>query len=57
MLSKEDNELLTRVDPGTPMGETLREYWIEATRELLQVRPGINPGGAELGLLRQAATR
>src|SRR5437667_2496651 len=28
MLSKEDNELLTRVGPGTPMGELLRQYWI-----------------------------
>src|SRR5205809_3753015 len=30
MLSKEDNELLTRVGPGTPMGELLRQYWIPA---------------------------
>ena len=28
MLSKEDNELLCRVGPGTPMGSLLREYWI-----------------------------
>ena len=27
MLSIEDNELLTRVGPGTPMGELLRRYW------------------------------
>src|SRR5215216_6022928 len=27
MLTKEDNELMCRVGPGTPMGETLREYW------------------------------
>jgi len=30
MLSKEDNELLTRVGPGTAMGDTLRQYWIPA---------------------------
>ena len=30
MLSKEDNELLTRVGPGTPMGNTMRRYWIPA---------------------------
>ena len=30
MLSKEDNELITRVGPGTPMGELLRQYWIPA---------------------------
>jgi phenylpropionate dioxygenase-like ring-hydroxylating dioxygenase large terminal subunit len=28
MLSKEDNELITRVGPGTPMGNLMREYWI-----------------------------
>ena len=28
MLSKEENELLTRVGPGTPMGELMRQYWI-----------------------------
>src|ERR1051325_7203154 len=27
MLSKEENELLTRVGPGTPCGEMLRRYW------------------------------
>jgi phenylpropionate dioxygenase-like ring-hydroxylating dioxygenase large terminal subunit len=30
MLSKEDNDLLCRVGPGTPMGNLLREYWIPA---------------------------
>ncbi|HEU0166216.1 MAG TPA: Rieske 2Fe-2S domain-containing protein, partial [Chloroflexota bacterium] len=30
MLSKEDNELITRVGRGTPMGEALRRYWIPA---------------------------
>jgi phthalate 4,5-dioxygenase oxygenase subunit len=30
MFSKEDNELLTGVGPGTPMGETFRRYWIPA---------------------------
>jgi phthalate 4,5-dioxygenase len=28
MLSREDNELLTRTGPGTAMGELLRRYWI-----------------------------
>jgi 5,5'-dehydrodivanillate O-demethylase oxygenase subunit len=27
MLSKEENEFLTRVGPGTPAGEMLRRYW------------------------------
>ena len=30
MLSKDDNELLTRVGPGTPMGRFMREFWIPA---------------------------
>jgi phthalate 4,5-dioxygenase len=30
MLSAEDNEILTRVGPGTPMGYLLRRYWIPA---------------------------
>jgi len=30
MLSREDNELLTRIGPGTPMGELMRRYWIPA---------------------------
>src|SRR5690242_1927418 len=28
MLSQEDNERLTRVGPGTPMGNVFRRYWI-----------------------------
>src|SRR4051812_2960326 len=36
MLTKEENELLTRTDSGTPMGELLRRYWLPAmlTEEL-----------------------
>jgi phthalate 4,5-dioxygenase oxygenase subunit len=30
MLSHEDNEIVTRVGQGTPMGRTLRAYWIPA---------------------------
>jgi len=32
MLSREDNELLCRVGPGTPMGNLMRQYWIPAVR-------------------------
>jgi nitrite reductase/ring-hydroxylating ferredoxin subunit len=28
MLSKTDNELITRVGPGTPMGNLMRQYWM-----------------------------
>jgi len=30
MLSREDNERVTRVGPGTPMGAVLRRYWLPA---------------------------
>jgi nitrite reductase/ring-hydroxylating ferredoxin subunit len=30
MLSKHDNELMTRVGPGTAMGELMRRYWLPA---------------------------
>ncbi len=30
MLSREENELITRVGPGTPMGNAMRRYWIPA---------------------------
>ncbi|PYM94319.1 MAG: (2Fe-2S)-binding protein [Candidatus Rokuibacteriota bacterium] len=30
MLSREENALLTQVGPGTPMGNTIRRYWIPA---------------------------
>src|SRR5918999_4034230 len=30
MLSREENHLLTRVGPGTPMGALMRHYWLPA---------------------------
>jgi phthalate 4,5-dioxygenase oxygenase subunit len=41
MLSREENELLCRVGPGTPMGQMLRRYWIPATPT-----EGLEAGGA-----------
>ena len=32
MLSKEDNEFLCRIGPGTAMGDLMRQYWIPAIR-------------------------
>ena len=36
MLSPQENERLTRVGPGTPMGELMRRYWqpVAVTGEL-----------------------
>ncbi|MEJ0019362.1 MAG: Rieske 2Fe-2S domain-containing protein [Acetobacteraceae bacterium] len=38
MLSREENELVTRVGQGTPMGNAMRRYWIPAllSRELAE---------------------
>ena len=46
MLSKEENELLTRVGPGTPAGEMLRRYWwpIAATVDLDDAMLGYTRG-------------
>ena len=40
MLSKEDNELLSRVGPGTPMGKFMRRFWVPALRAE-QLEPGV----------------
>lgn len=32
MLSAEDNELITRTGPGTPMGQLMRQFWTPAVR-------------------------
>jgi len=40
MLTREDNELLTRVGPGTPLGQLMRHYWIPVVHPL-----NSNPGG------------
>lgn len=41
MLSKERNERLTRVGPGTPAGELLRRYWlaVAVAKELVPEKP------------------
>ena len=43
MLSTEDNELLTRVGPGTPMGELLRRFWMPALLEEEVATPDCDP--------------
>ncbi|MPZ12878.1 MAG: Rieske 2Fe-2S domain-containing protein [Chloroflexi bacterium] len=42
MLKKEENELLTRVGPGTPGGEMLRRYWQPAALSV-ELPPGGPP--------------
>ncbi len=49
MLSTKNNELLTRVGPGTPMGEFLRRFWMPAL--LASELPGPDTGPIRLRLL------
>lgn len=46
MISAQDNELLTRVGPGTPMGNLMRQYWVPACGST-----ELEIGGAPLRLL------
>jgi len=43
MLSKEDNELLTRTGPGTPMGELFRRFWLPAILSSEVPEPDCSP--------------
>lgn len=49
MLSREDNEILTRTDRGTPMGDLLRRYWIPAL--LSEEVPETNGAPARVSML------
>jgi 5,5'-dehydrodivanillate O-demethylase oxygenase subunit len=57
MLTREENELLTQVGPGTPMGELLRRYWqpVCAAGELSPERPlkRVRMLGEDLVVFRQ----
>jgi 5,5'-dehydrodivanillate O-demethylase len=56
MLSESDNQLLTRIGPGTPMGEVLRRYWHPVgCSQLLDGKPQrVKVLGEELVLYRGA---
>ena len=43
MLTQEDNELLCRVGPGTPMGKLLRRYWLPALLSVEAPEPDCPP--------------
>ena len=57
MLTAEQNERLTRVGPGTPMGELMRRYWIPVrpTAQLLEEEVmAVRILGEDLVLFRSA---
>jgi phenylpropionate dioxygenase-like ring-hydroxylating dioxygenase large terminal subunit len=43
MLRTEENEYITRVGPGTPMGELMRQYWVPAMLSSELPRPDCPP--------------
>ena len=43
MLSTENNNLITRVGPGTPMGDTLRRYWMPILLDWEVATPDCDP--------------
>jgi phenylpropionate dioxygenase-like ring-hydroxylating dioxygenase large terminal subunit len=61
VLSREDNERLTRTDPGTPMGRMLRAYWQPAAlvSEMTAERPvkAVRLLGEDLVLFRRDPDR
>jgi phthalate 4,5-dioxygenase len=48
MLSREDNELMCRVGPGTPMGDALRRYWVPILSSYQLPTPNCDPVRVEL---------
>jgi phthalate 4,5-dioxygenase len=40
MISKEENELLCRTGPGTPMGELFRHFWLPVALARELPKPG-----------------
>ena len=57
MLSQEENELFTRVGPGTPMGEMLRHYWhpVGCSQDVTSKPQRVKVLGEELVLYRGAS--
>src|SRR5687768_9805811 len=48
VFTKEENEILTRVSPGMPMGEVMRRYWIPAFLSEELPRPDCAPARTRL---------
>lgn len=61
MLPKEENDMLSRVGPGTPGGEVLRRYWhpIAVAKELTETDPTkfVRVLGEDLVLFRDKSGR
>src|SRR5271154_1486806 len=52
MTTMQDSEILTRVGPGTPMGEVMRHYWLPALKSAER-----GPGGDPVRFMRLGEKR
>jgi phthalate 4,5-dioxygenase oxygenase subunit len=57
MLSREENELMCRVGPGTPMGQALRRYWVPILSSYQLPEPDGDPVKVEVFGERYVAFR
>ena len=57
MLSQQDNDILTRTGPGTPMGNLLRRYWVPALLDWELPAPDCPPVRVQLMSERLVAFR
>ena len=59
MLTTEENEMLTRISPGTPMGEVLRRYWhpVGCSEWVTKKPQRVKVLGEELVLYREQSGR
>ena len=61
MATQQDNDTLTRVSAGTPMGDLMRQYWIPAAKSSELTKDGdpvrIKLLGEELIAFRDTAGR
>ena len=57
MLSREDNELMCRVGPGTPMGQALRRFWVPVLSSYQLPAPDCDPVKVEVFGERYVAFR
>ena len=56
MLSREENERLTRVGKGAPMGELMRRYWIPVAFQK-KSKKGIATPKRDIDLIRERLKR
>ena len=46
-MTREENDLITRTGPGTPLGEVMRRYWIPAALSSELAEPDWSAGSSQ----------